>query len=139
MGLAVLPLIVSALENYEYTFQPIVIFSSKRRYQREVERFYNVLKVHRLDFENECFLLLHSIASYRDIEAMRSDLQSTMWRDKRLEARLKDRLEHSYEACSSALTLINNVLTDILEETRSLHLLAQKVHFFLPARSKTSP
>ena len=43
LALAIVPLMISALENYEYTFQLIIIFS--HRYKREIERFQNALRV----------------------------------------------------------------------------------------------
>jgi len=61
LTLAVAPLIISALENYEYTLQPILIFS--RGYQKEVQRFQDALKVQKRDFENECCFLLHSVTN----------------------------------------------------------------------------
>ena len=38
--LTVIPLIVSALENYEYTFHPRIIFS--HRYRKEIDKFLNM-------------------------------------------------------------------------------------------------
>ena len=61
LTLAVLPLIIAALENFEYTCQPIIIFS--RRYRREIERFQNALKVRKVTFENECSFLVDNVTS----------------------------------------------------------------------------
>ena len=124
LGLAIIPLVISALENYEYTFQPIYIFS--RTYQREVERFQHALQVQKVDFENECCFLLHSVTSNCGNEMVK-DLQHPLWQDNDLEERLKTRLNESYEGCRSALRLINELLTDILRETKTLHILQQKV------------
>ena len=125
LALAVVPLLISALENYEYTLQPIVIFS--RRYQKEVQRFQDVLKVQKVDFTNECCLLLHSV-TYNHGNVMVDDLQHTLWQEDGLEDRLKARLNESYDACISALSLINTLLADILKETKTLDILNEKVY-----------
>lgn len=124
LGLAVAPLIISALENYEYTFQPIIIFS--RRYKSEVERFQHALKVQKVVFANECCWLLHSVTSNRG-NLMINNPHHALWQDEDLEDRLKDHLADCYDACASALSLINAVLTDILKETKSLDILTQQV------------
>lgn len=122
--LAVAPLIISALENYEYTFQPIIIFS--RSYRKEVERFQHGLKVQKVDFANECCFLLHSVTSNRGNE-MINDPHNALWHDADLEDRLIIRLADCYDACVSALSLINAALSEILRETKTLDILTQKV------------
>ncbi len=124
LALAVGPLIISALENYEYTFQPIIIFS--RGYRREVERFQHALKVQRVNFANECCFLLHSVTSNGG-NVMINDPRHALWQDEDLEDRFKVLLTDCYDACVSALSLINAVLSDILRETKTLDILTQKV------------
>ena len=80
--LAVVPLIISALENYEYTFQPIIIFSS--RYRREVERFQKTLKVQKVLFAEECLLLLQNVTSDQG-KYMIHNLRHSLWQDEDLE------------------------------------------------------
>lgn len=124
LGLAVIPLTISALENYEYTFQPIIIFS--RHYRKEVERFQNALKVQRVSFANECCFLLHSVTSNHG-NVMINDPGHALWRDKNVEEQLKARLVDSYDGCVSALSLINGALTEILKETKTIDIVLQKV------------
>ena len=126
LALGILPLIISALENYKYTFQPIYIFT--RRYRKEVERFQNVLKVQRVRFANECCFLLHSVTSNRG-QAMMNDLGHALWRDEDIEQQLKGRLLDSYDGCVSALALINDALKEILKETKTLDIVLQKVRY----------
>ena len=127
LALAVIPLIVSALENYEYTFQPIIIFS--KRYCKEVEKFQKALKVQKVNFANECTFLLHSVTSNRG-NVMIDDLEHPLWRDGDLENRLRDRLSDSYDGCVSSLSLINDILLEILKDTKTLDILLQKVRSF---------
>jgi len=124
LGLAVAPIIISALENYEYTFQPIIIFS--RRYGREVERIQHALKVQKVDFANECCFLLHNVTSNRG-NVLINDPHHALWQDEDLEDRLKIRLGDCYDAFVSALSLINAALSGILRETKTLDILTQKV------------
>lgn len=124
LALAVVPLMVSALENFEYTFQPILIFS--HRYRREVERFQNALKVQRVTFENECCFLLHTVTSNQGL-LMIDNHHHPLWQDDELEGRLRDRLSDSYGACLSSLQLVNQLLREILNETGTLEILAQRV------------
>lgn len=127
LALAVIPLIISALENYEYTFQPIIIFS--KRYRKEVEKFQKALKVQKVNFANECTFLLHSVTSNR-AHSMIDDLEHPLWRDSDLESRLRERLSDSYDGCVSSLSLINDILEEILQDTKALEILLQKVRFF---------
>lgn len=126
LALGIIPLIISALENYEYTFQLIIIFS--RHYRKEVERFQNALKVQRVSFANECCFLLHSVTSSRG-NVMINDLGHALWRDEDLEEQLKARLVDSYDGCVSGLSLINDALMEILKETKTLDILLQKVRY----------
>ena len=128
LALAVIPLIISAVEKYEYTFQPFLIFFYKSHYRKEVERSQSRLRIQHTNFENECFLLLLllRVAFGPDREMTISELKKAMQRDEGLEERLKDRLDHSYDACLSALMLINNILSEVFQETRSLHFLMEK-------------
>lgn len=124
VALAVLPLIISALENYEYTFQPVLIFS--HRHRREIERFQHILKAQKADFANECCFLLHGVTANSG-NAMIDNLRHPLWKDKDLETQLKELLETNYDACISALSLINTLLTDILKETEMFNTLNQQV------------
>ena len=84
------------------------------------------LKVQKVDFENECLFLLQTVTGCRG-NAMINDLRHELWHDDGLEQRLKLRLDSCYDACISALTLVNEHLLDILKETRTLDILLRKV------------
>ncbi len=126
LALAIVPLMMSALENYEYTFQPIIIFS--HRYKREIERFQHALRVQRTVFANECRFLLHTVTLNRG-KIMVDDLGHALWQDEDLETRLRAQLSDCYEACVSALSLINTLLTEILQETKTLDIVQKKVRY----------
>lgn len=126
LALGIIPLIISALENYKVTFQPVIIFSG--HYRKEVKRFQAALKVQEVNFANECCFLLQSVTSNRG-NVMINDLGHALWRDEDLEEQLKARLVDSYDGCVSALSLINDALTEILKETKTLDILLQKVRY----------
>jgi len=124
LALAVVPLMLFALENYEHAFQPIIIFT--RRYRREVERFQMALKVQKVVSQNECCLLLDRV-QFSQGDVMIDDLTHPLWRDSNLEDRIRLQLDESYDACISSSFLINQMLAEILKETGTLDILAQKV------------
>jgi hypothetical protein len=112
LGLAVIPLIISAFENQEVTFQPFVTF---RRSRKEAQRFRNILKIQQTVFENECRLLLSSITRKQD--EMLSNPDHTLWRDHDLAKLLGAYLDDSLETCVSTLELIHRTLKEINDET----------------------
>lgn len=125
LTLAILPLIISAIENYEYTFRPIVTY---HRYRKEAKRFQNVLRIQKTAFENECRLLLSTVTTHED--EMLNDRTSGLWRDEELDRRLAERLDESFVTCVSTLELINESLADILRETGGFEdLLKTKVDY----------
>ncbi len=126
LALAILPLIVAALENYEYTFQPVIIYSS--RYRKEVKKFQDQLKVENFVFRHECHLLLRDVTS-DDIKSMLDNPKHVLWSNKELEARLEGQLNECCEACISALRLINEVLQDIAKSTGALDILLDEVRY----------
>lgn len=84
------------------------------------------LKVQKVVFQNECCLLLDRV-QFSQGDAMIDDLAHPLWRDSNLEDRIRLQLDDSYDACVSSLFLINQILAEILKETGTLAILAQKV------------
>ncbi|KAL9122298.1 MAG: hypothetical protein Q9187_001146 [Circinaria calcarea] len=112
LTLAILPLIIAVIENYEYTFRPIVTF---HRHRKEAKRFQNLLRIQKTAFENECRLLLSTVTTHED--EMLNDRTSELWRDEELDRRLAERLDESFNTCVSTLELVNESLVAILKET----------------------
>jgi hypothetical protein len=110
LALGVLPLIVSALENYDRIFQPLIIFT--RSCRKEAEYFQLALRVQRTAFRNACRLLLYSATEYKlAVPDMLSGSQHQhLWRDGRFRERLEAQLGDSFEACVAALTLVKQTL-----------------------------
>lgn len=122
LALAVAPLIISALENYQNVFEPFIIF--KKRYKEEVQRIQDILHVQQQNFDNECGFLLDSIAGpgYE----MVGNHHHWRWSDPEFEIKFKNRLDNNFDACVSALRRVRTILKEILDETKTLEILQQK-------------
>ena len=133
LALAVAPLIISALENYQNVFEPFIIF--RKKYKEEVKRFQDLLRVQKQTFYNECGFLLDDIegAGY-DMVDNRSHWR---WQDPELEIKLRSRLDDNYDACVAAVRRVRTILDEILDETKTLEILQQKKVSFIHSRHRT--
>jgi hypothetical protein len=127
--LGVLPLLISAAENYEITFQPFVTY---RRHIREVEKFTARLDTQRSIFHNECQLLLCEVD--QNLNDILGDPNHISRRDEQLSTRIQELLGSSCAMCISTLNLINDTLNEITTETKGFEdLLNSKVNCFSAA------
>ena len=125
--LGVIPLLISAVENYEITFQPFVTY---RRYLKEVQRFTARLDAQRAIFRNESQLLLLSVG--QNLTDILGDPNHPSRNDEELSSRLQHLLGSSYDTCISTLNLINETLREVAEETKGFrHLQERKVSRFI--------
>ena len=127
LALGILPLIVSALENYQHTFQPLIIFT--RDCPKEVERFQLGLKVQRTAFENACRLLMSSTTEYQyEVPQMVQDpAHHHLWREENFARQLRCQLGEFFEACIAALLLVKHTLDDTMKKYGQVGmLLSQK-------------
>ena len=134
LALGVAPLIISALENYERTFQPLVIFS--RDCQREVERFHLALSVQKTAFANSCHLLLSLVTAHReDVPQMLDNAQHPLWQDVGFRDELRSQLGESYAACVAAVTLVQQTLDRVIQKYGGLETLVHRSQVSLPHMS----
>lgn len=111
--LGVVPLLISAAENYEVTFQPFVTY---RRHVKEIQRFTARLDAQRAIFHNECQLLLWEVGlNLNDILA---DENHPSRNDQDLSMRIQELLGSSYDTCISTLNIINDTLNEVTTETK---------------------
>ena len=127
LALAVVPLIISALENYQNVFEPFIIF--KKKYKEEVKRFQDLLRVQNQTFCNECGFLLDGIAGAG--YDMVDNRDHWRWQDPELEIKLRSRLDKNYDACVAAVRRVRVILDEILDETKTLEILQQKKVSFI--------
>lgn len=119
--LGALPLLISAAENYEVTFQPFVTY---RRHIKEIRRFTAKLDTQRAIFHNECQLLLLSVG--QSLADILSDPHHPSRSDEQISKRLEELLGSSYNTCVSTLKLINETLEEITTETAGFADLLEK-------------
>lgn len=118
LGLA--PLIISAVENYEVTFQPFVTY---RRYSEEISKFAARLDTQKAIFNNQCQLLLLAAeknGSQEDVildNILKDPCHPSRWNET-LNDRLEALLGTSLDTCVSTLRLIHQTLAEIIRETK---------------------
>jgi hypothetical protein len=119
LGLAILPLMLFAIENYERIFEPVIILAHGGR--TEAGKFQLALDVQKTRFENSCRLLLKTVTSHTN--DMITDHQHPLWWNRDLDEELEARLGDSFRACVSALTLIQEALDRAMEDYGGLNVL----------------
>ncbi|TAQ84987.1 hypothetical protein B7494_g6697 [Chlorociboria aeruginascens] len=120
IALAVIPLIISAVENYEVTFQPFVTYC---RYVKEIERFTARLDAQRAIFRNECQLLFLAVSNGQNLNDVLNNSNHPIRNDREISRRLQDLLGSSYTTCVKILTLIKDTLEEITQETKDFRTL----------------
>jgi hypothetical protein len=126
--LGVVPLIISAVENYEITFQPFVTYC---RYSKEIAHFATKLDAQKAIFNNQCQLLLLSA----DKDGVQSDVildnilkipDHPSRKDEALNNHLEKLLGVSAQSCLSTLRLIHQTLDKITQETKGFQELSSR-------------
>jgi hypothetical protein len=125
--LGVVPLFISAIENYEEIFQPFVVY---QRYEKEINRFASKLRTQKTVFYNECQIILFSVTSSQDLALSKilADPAHPSRFDRELSHKLCQLLGSSYETCVSTLQTINDILEKLTRETKGFGDLLQKVY-----------
>lgn len=116
--LGALPLLISAVENYEVTFQPFVIFF---QHIKEMKRFGTKLGTQRAVFRNNCQILLSIIG-----EDLDSILENANRKDQAVIQRLDELLGESCGQCFSITKLISDSLHKIMQETAGFREIVEK-------------
>jgi hypothetical protein len=125
LALAIVPLLITAFENYEITFQPFVTYC---RYVKEVERFRARLEGQRSIFLNECELLFMAVSNGTSFAEVFRDPNHPSRDDEDISQRLETLLGSSCNSCVLTLNLINDTLNKITSETKGFEdLLEDKV------------
>jgi hypothetical protein len=134
LGLAVVPLILFAIENYEHIFEPAIIAIHGGR--TEAGKFQLALDVQKARFENSCRLLLEEVTPYSN-DMFRSH-QHSLWSSPDINDQLEARLGDSCRACVSALQLIQQALDRALKKYGGLNVLTQPKVRFPPSVPRVS-
>ena len=119
--LGVLPLIISAIEDYEKIIDPVVTF---RKYSKALQTFTTELNVQRDIFQNECIWILSRFVNGHELEDMLKDpshhLRETIRGDHELDVSVSKILGSPYRQLRDILLLISESLDEIYDETRDL-------------------
>ncbi|OCL10028.1 hypothetical protein AOQ84DRAFT_290086 [Glonium stellatum] len=108
--LAVMPLFISALEDYNEGLDPIKAFM---RWERELPQFIRKLRNQHVHYEQTLRLLLAPITSEFELAEMISEPNGSLWKNKKIAGRLQDKLEESYEAYQSTIIDIEKIMKKI--------------------------
>ncbi|KAF1986003.1 hypothetical protein K402DRAFT_421580 [Aulographum hederae CBS 113979] len=108
--LAVLPLFISALEDYNDGLEPIKAFYN---WKRELPHFIRKLRNEHAQYEETMILLIASVTSEDELMEMTDDTSSDLWSDPIIEKKLKVRLAGSYKAYMHTIQEIEGIMKKI--------------------------
>ena len=115
--LALLPLLISAAENYDRCAAP---FSRFKKFPKEAKRFLQELDIQKVIFHNQCRILLENVVDQDVAATMIQTAEHHSWHDIELEARLAQLLEKSRGACITTIELIGERLRAVESDCQSL-------------------
>lgn len=110
--LAAVPLVISALENYESFIDPTKAFV---RYRGELSRATRQLVNHYTSYEQSVQILLTPIADRQEVCDMMESTGNELWKDKEIEKALRRRLGTSYHAYIRTVHDIEGAIMSIAE------------------------
>ncbi|KAK4691719.1 hypothetical protein P7C71_g5342, partial [Lecanoromycetidae sp. Uapishka_2] len=117
----VLPLIITAIEDYEKIVGPIVTY---RQYSKALKTFTTELNVQRDIFQNECIWILSRFVDGHELEDMLNDsshsLRNVIKSDRNLDLNVSSTIGPHYGQLRDILQLIKTSLDEIYEETKHL-------------------
>ena len=107
LALAVLPLIISAIEHYGGCTRP---FSRYRDFTSRARHFHQKLNTQRTIFRNQCRLLLLEIVEQEIATEMMNDQRHPCWSSAQLDQDLKEQINASQDSCVGVLQEIGAIL-----------------------------
>ena len=134
LALAILPLLALALQHYDDCLSP---FSRYRRFVKEAEAYCREIDVQRTIFRNECRNLLGGSTDHDTAISMLKSASRREWNDDELEERIVQRLDESFEACTTIIGMVVERLGNVHAESSAFRsvvedeIKVQKVHFRL--------
>ena len=108
--LAVIPLIISALEYYA---EGVTTITKWWNYRRELKSLVRVLDAEYARFLGTCEKLLNGLVSSAELKALIEHPGGPLWKDKLLDCKLKIRLQRSFSSYSRSIE-------DMVEAVRDL-------------------
>ncbi|OJD38858.1 uncharacterized protein BKCO1_300050 [Diplodia corticola] len=111
--LAVLPLVISALEDYNDGLDPVKAFVKWENY---LPQYIRKLRNQHVHYEQTLRLLLAPITTEYELAEMIADPQGDLWKDPAMAKRLKYKLDESYDAYHQTIKDIERIMTAIAEK-----------------------
>lgn len=108
--LGAIPLVLSALENYENFLDPTKSFF---KYQGELSRATRQLANCYTSYEQSIQILLTPIADPQELQDMMENTGSELWKDNEIDEALQKRLGTSYRACIRTVREIEGAMMSI--------------------------
>ncbi|OCK75824.1 hypothetical protein K432DRAFT_161307 [Lepidopterella palustris CBS 459.81] len=108
--LAVMPLFISALEDYNDGLDPIKAFC---RWERELPQFIRKLRNQHVHYEQTLRLLLAPITTEFELAEMITKPDGPLWKNETMTEKLKEKLEESYQAYQGTITDIERIMKKI--------------------------
>lgn len=119
-ALAVLPLVISGVENYRKVAKP---FKRYRRFGAEAKRFRKDFRIQQDNFCWEMELLLRYAVDSDTASAMLADADHSRWNDNSCDFALRSSLGHRCETWVMAIDLIDTELEDISKLDQKLDMI----------------
>lgn len=124
VALAVLPLLISAIEHYEGCLKPVRRFC---KFVSQAQRFQKKFDTQRTIFRNQCLLLLLDVLEQETVQFMMTDKANPSWSDRRLDHELQERLGASQDTCISTIEEIASVLRRLQDWSSGLNSAIERV------------
>lgn len=125
VALALLPLLISAVEHYKNCFRPLIRY---RKFTSELDRFQQRLKIQKAIFRNQCRILLENVVHQDVASQMLEEKNHFLWCDAPTEKLLVQQLGSSGEACVAVIELIDERLRGIEKESRGFENIVNQEH-----------
>lgn len=108
--LAVMPLFISALEDYNDGLDPVKAFL---RWERELPQFIRKLRNQHVHYEQTLRLLLAPITTEFDLAEMIADPNGELWKEESMAEKLQEKLAESYQAYQGTIQDIERIMKKI--------------------------
>ena len=117
IALAILPLLISAVEHYDDCLSPFARF---KNFPKEAGRFIKLFNIQKAIFHNQCRILLEEVIEQDAAASMLRSSEHPFWCDTELEIQIVGLLDKSKVACADTIELINEKLSEVGSECQDL-------------------
>ena len=113
LALPILPVLVSALQNYNNCSSPFIRY---KKFAKVARDYYGGIEVQRIIFRNQCCVMLGKFVDHEEASTMLKLPTMETWKNEQLDEQLARQLDESLEACVTIVESIDRRLQEINEE-----------------------